>query len=349
VRLSKTTIAGRELRSLSREKTILLAVLIQLVIAGFSSFLVVGVTSMYEPGAAEDDIVVGVTGEEADALVAAAGSVDGLAARGFDDRADARVAFDDGRVQATAHATRAEGRTAVRIEAPQASVRKTLVVVQLRAALKELERTERTDREAFLTNPPLALPPSVDASPYFGFPYTILVPLLVFLPVFVSGAIVVDSLTEEVERGTMELLRVTPASLLDIVDGKAGVMAALTPIQVALWLALLTVNDIAIANVAPVLAIATAFAALAVAFAVVLAVAIPVRQRAQLTYSFGMLAAFAALALLPEHPATTIARFAIDSPAPVTYVHLAAYVVAAAVGVAAVRRWIRGVDGERLG
>lgn len=349
MRLSKTTVAGRELRSLSREKTILLAVLIQVIIAGFSSFLVVGLTSLYEPGSAEDDVVVGVTGEAADALVAAADGVDGLSARGFEDRAGARAAFDDNRVQATAHATRAEGRIAVRIEAPQASVQKTLIVVQLRAALKELERTERADREAALSDPPLTLPPSVDASPYFGFPYTVLVPLLVFLPVFISGAIVVDSLTEEIERGTLELLRVTPASLLDIVDGKAGVMAALTPVQVALWLALLTANDIAIANVAPIVAISTAFATLAVALAVVLSITIPVRQRAQLSYSFGLLAIFAALAVLPEHPATTIARFAIDSPTLVTYVHLAGYVTAAVVGAVVVRRWVRGVDAERLG
>ncbi len=347
--MSKTTIAGREFRSLSREKTIVLAILIQLVIAGFSSFLVVGLTSLYEPGAADDDVVVGVTGEEADALLAAANEVEGLDARRFDDRDGARAAFEDNRVQATAHAERAEGRTAVRIEAPQASVQKTFIVVQLRAVLEELERTERSDRDVYLSNQPLSLPPSVDASPYFGFSYTILVPLLVVLPVFIGGAVVVDSLTEEVERGTLELLRVTPASLLDIVDGKAGVMAALTPIQVALWLSLLVINDIAIANVAPILAIATAFAVLAVVFAAGLALAIPVRQRAQLTYSFGMLAAFAAAALLPEHPATTIALFAIDSPTLVTYGHLAGYVAASIAAVVAFRRWVRGIDGERLG
>ena len=347
--MSKTTIAGREFRSLSREKTIVLALLIQVVIAGFSSFLVVGLTSLYEPGAAADDIVVGVTGEEADALVAAAGEVDGLEAGRYDDRGAARAAFDANRVGATAHAERVEGRTAVRVTAPQASVRKTFIVVQVRAALEALERNERADRTASLANDPLPIPPSVDASPYFGFPYTVLVPTLVFLPVFIGGAVVVDSLTEEVERGTLTLLRVTPASLLDVVDGKAGVMAALTPIQVGLWIALLSANDIPVGNVAPILAIATALSALSVAFAAGLAILVPVRQRAQLAYSFGMLAAFAAAALLPEHPATTVARFAIDSPTLGTYAHLVGYVVVSVVAVAAFRRWVRGVDAEALG
>jgi len=48
---SRLTIAGRELSGLRAEKTILLAIAIQLFIAAFSSFLVVGLVSMmYDPG-----------------------------------------------------------------------------------------------------------------------------------------------------------------------------------------------------------------------------------------------------------------------------------------------------------
>ena len=42
-------IAKKEFRGLLNEKTILLAVLLQLFIALFSSFLMVGLTSMYDP------------------------------------------------------------------------------------------------------------------------------------------------------------------------------------------------------------------------------------------------------------------------------------------------------------
>jgi len=296
--LSRLAIGRREIGSLSREKTIVLALLIQLVIAAFSSFLVVGLTSIYEPGAAEDDVIVGVTGEEADELMLAAASVDGLQARRYDD-SDVRSAFDRNEIQAIATVERRGGRIAVDIEAPQSSIQKTLIVVELRAALEELERTERAERSDHLAFDPLPLPPSVDASPYFGFSYTVLVPLLMFLPVFISGAVVVDSLTEEIERGTLELLRVTPASLLEIVEGKAGVLAALVPLQVTLWIVLLELNDIAIANPVAILVFASAVAVLAVVFAAALALAVPIRQRAQLSYSLGLLAAFAVAALLP--------------------------------------------------
>ena len=346
--MSRLAIGRREIGSLSREKTIVLALLIQLVIAAFSSFLVVGLTSIYEPGAAEDDVIVGVTGEEADELMLAAASVDGLQAHRYDD-SDVRSAFDRNEIQAIATVERRGGRIAVDIEAPQSSIQKTLIVVELRAALEELERTERAERSDHLAFDPLPLPPSVDASPYFGFSYTVLVPLLMFLPVFISGAVVVDSLTEEIERGTLELLRVTPASLLEIVEGKAGVLAALVPLQVTLWIVLLELNDIAIANPVAILVFASAVAVLAVVFAAALALAVPIRQRAQLSYSLGLLAAFAVAALLPEHPATTVALLAIDSATITTYAHLGGAVVAALGFAAVLRVWVRNFDAESLG
>jgi ABC-type Na+ efflux pump permease subunit len=347
--LSRVTIARREFGSLSREKTIVLAILIQLVIAGFSSFLVVGLTSLYDPDAASETIEVAVTGDEADALVAAAGEVDTLRARGFEDRATARSAFDRGDVDAVVHAESRNERIAVSTSVPQSSLRKTVIVVQLRAALEAFERSERDARAEFRSVDPLPLPPQADASPYFGFSYVVVIPLLVFLPVFVSGAVVVDSLTEEIERGTLELLRVAPVSVADIVEGKAGLLAALAPLQVALWIALLEVNGIAVHRTAPLLLLTAALSVLAVSAAAALALAIPVRQRAQLTYSLGALSAFAAAAALPEHPATTVALLAIGSATRLTLAHVAGYVAAAVLAAVAVRGYVAGLSPERYG
>ena len=75
-------IARREVKSLSREKTIVLALLIQLFVAGFSSFLVVGLTSLYDPGAVSSgEVDVAVTGDAADALVQAVEEQPGTEAR----------------------------------------------------------------------------------------------------------------------------------------------------------------------------------------------------------------------------------------------------------------------------
>lgn len=346
--MSRRAIARRELSALSREKTIVLALVIQLVIAGFSSFLVVGLTSMYDPDASAADVAVGVTGDEADRLVAAANEVEGLEPVTYDDTSAARAAFQRGDVQAVAEVNRLDDRLEVLVEAPQQGLDRTLILVQLRESLEVLERTERADRTAHLEFQPVSHPGDVDASPYFGFVYTVLLPLLVFLPVFISGSVVVDSLTEEIERGTLELLRVAPLSLLAVAEGKAGALAALAPMQVALWIALLERNGIAVANVVAVLVLASAVTVVAVAFAVVLALAVPIRQRAQLTYSFAALALFSAAALLPEHPATTVARLTIDSATPGTYAHVVGYVCFAVVVALAVRTWVAELDVETL-
>jgi len=52
-RSQRLTIAKRELQVLGREKTIVLALVIQLFVASFSGFLVVGLVSLYDPGSVE--------------------------------------------------------------------------------------------------------------------------------------------------------------------------------------------------------------------------------------------------------------------------------------------------------
>lgn len=343
----RTAIARRDLSSLSREKTILLAILIQLFVAAFSSFLVVGLASMYDPSAVSGEVSVGVTGDAADEFGAAA-SEEGLRVVTYPTVERAIGAFEDGTVDAVVESRTRDNRIAVTVTAPETSLRKTLVVVRVRTALEALERVERSERAAFIDANLLGLPPDVEASPYFGFAYTVLIPLLLFLPVFISGSVAVDSVTEEIERGTLELLRVAPVSLVDILDGKGMAMAALAPAQAALWLVLLALNGIRIANVGLLLVFTAALSVGLVAFGVGLALLIPDRQRAQLIYSLSVLLAFTAAALLPTHPTTIAARLAVDSPGPATEAFVAGYVLAGLALAVGVRASVGRVNPERL-
>jgi len=348
----RLVIARRDLASLSREKTIVLALAIQLFVAAFSSFLVVGLAAFYDPGTVQGNPVeAAVTGDAADELLAVAADQPGLRARSYDDPVAARAAFDDGRVDAVVRVSRRNrpDGSVIDVEATVAEgLRTTLVVVQLREALDRLERAERTERADALESVPLELPRRVDASPYFGFIYTILLPLLLFLPVFLAGSTAVDVVTEEIEQGTLDLLRVTPTSLVAIVDGKATGMAVLAPLQGLLWLVLLSANGIAIANVAALVTLVTAMALAVVAIGVALGLAIAERRRAQLSYSLGLLIVFGAAALLPEHPATTVALLAIDSPTVTTWVSLAGYPVAAVLLATLARGYAARLDPEGL-
>jgi len=242
-------VARRELASLRSEKTIVLALLIQVFVAAFSSFLVVGLVSLYDPGATDGfDVEVAVAGDDADRLAAVVEDEPGVDARVYDTPAEARADFRAStaqayRVDAVLVTERTDnGTVAVRARVPDGSFETTLVVVQVRDVLQAYERTLREDRADRLEADLVELPERAPSSPYFGFTYTVLVPLLLFLPTFIGGSVAVDSLSEEVERGTLELLRVTPTTLPEIVDGKLLAAAAPVPVQVAAWFLLLRFN-----------------------------------------------------------------------------------------------------------
>ena len=340
----RLTIARRELASLRSEKTIVLALLIQLFVAAFSSFLVVGLVSLYDPGAGEGFTVeTAVAGDDAEDLLAAVGEVDAMEGRLYGSTEAAADAFADRRVDAALLVTGTPGgRYEVRVLVPEGNVGTTVVVTQARQALRAFERAERGEREAYLESRTLALPPRADASPYFGFTYTVLVPLLLFLPTFIAGSVTVDSLTEELDRGTLELLRVAPVTMTDIVEGKLLAAAGLAPLQAALWLGLLAFNGTAIApagsafetavGVASLLALVAATAAVVASMGATIALFAPDRRSAQTVYSLGVLGLFGAAALSPVSPANVAARLAVGTADAATFLAVGGLVV---LGVAA--------------
>jgi len=348
-RSQRLTIAKRELSVLGREKTIVLALVIQLFVASFSGFLVVGLVSLYDPGSVEGyGIEAAVTGEASDEMLAAIESSEALAATEYESTAAAFAAFDEGRAQAVFETSRREGTIEVTVTAPEGSIETTLVVSESQEVLRALERNARAERAASLEVVPLQLPPDRGGNPYFDFTYTVLLPLLVFLPVFISGSIAVDSITEEVDRGTLELLRVAPVSLTQIVDGKALAMIVLAPVQAMTWLALLSANGVGIANGGWLFLLVTAATVVIVAFAVATSLLAADRRAAQLLFSVGVLLLFAAASFLPGGPANMAALLAIDSARPSTYAAVGGYVVAA-VGAAGAVRWLAGqVDPNEL-
>ncbi|MCU4740308.1 ABC transporter permease [Halobacteria archaeon AArc-m2/3/4] len=342
---ARLAIVRRELASLRSEKTIVLAIGIQLFIALFSSFLVVGLVSLYDPGSVDGyEMTVAVTGDDTDELLAAANEQEGLETRTYADRGGAYAAFEDRSVAAVLDASRdAEGRLAVRVTAPDEGIGTTLLIVQLRDTLETVEHDERraNAESGRLESAPLSMPEAAGASPYFGFTYTILIPLLCFLPVFISGSIAVDSLIEERQRATLELLRVAPLSLADIVDAKLVATAALAPIQAAVWLVLLAWNGTPIVHPSALVALVAALAVLVVGLGMAVALTSPDRRQAQLLYSGAIVGALIVASVLPEHPANTVAKFAVGSATATTWLLLAVY---CGLGVAAFLALRAGVD-----
>jgi len=349
IRSQRLTIAKRELWVLGREKTIVLALVIQLFVAGFSGFLVVGLVSLYDPSSIDGlQIDAAVTGDASDELQVAIDQQETMTATEYNTTEEAFDAFDEGRAHAVFETTIREDRIDVVLTAPEGSLETTLVVAESQQALRALERSQRVQRAAHLSVQPLELPPERGGNPYFDFMYTILLPLLVFLPVFISGSITVDSITEEIDRGTLELLRVAPVSLTEIVDGKALAMIAIAPLQAMAWLALLSANGVSIANGGWLFALATASAVLIVAFAVGISLVAANRRSAQLLFSVGVLLLFVLLSFSPANPANTAALLAIGSATTLTYLVVVGYLLAAIAVAGGVRLFVERVDANAL-
>jgi ABC-type Na+ efflux pump permease subunit len=348
----RVVIAIRELASLKSEKTIVLAMLIQVFVATFSSFLVVGLVSLYSPSSEGFQPEVAVTGDAKLELAEAIEDSDsGFRVYAVENESRATTAFDRNEVNAVLRAERGEnGVVRVTATVPEGSLRTTLIVVKTKDALEELERSLRDQyaAEGRLERTPLDVPPETQASPYFGFSYTVLVPLLMFLPVFISGSIVVDSVTEELQRGTMELLRSAPITLRTIVDAKVLSTATLAPAQALLWIGLLWLNGITVVHWLPLVAMVGGISTAVVALGVGVSLLTPERRQAQFIYSSGMLVLAMAGVVLPEHPANTVAKLAIGSATVQTWLAVVVYVGFGVVGYLAVRFGVGYVDAEGL-
>jgi ABC-2 type transport system permease protein len=346
----RLVVAGRELASLRKEKTIVLAIVIQLFVAGFSSFLVVGLVSMYDPGSIDGyEMDVAVAGDHTRELVQAAEDTGSVDATVYPTREAAADAFADGGAGALVLTrTLPSGQVRATVRIPEGSVRSTVAVVQVRTMLEDYEERLREKRSAGVEREVLRVPPRTQSSPYFGFTYTVLVPLLLFMPVFIGGSIAVDSLSEEMERGTFELLRVAPTTPVQLMEGKLLAAAGPVPAQAALWIGLLWLNGTSVVHVPELLVLTTAMAVSVAALGLGVAAATRDRRFAQFLYSSGLLVLFGATLLLPENPANTVARLAVGSPGPGTYVALSGYVLIAAVAVLGVRQLPRAVDADHL-
>jgi len=156
-----------------------------------------------------------------------------------------------------------------------------------------------------------------------------------------------DSITEELDRGTMELLRVAPVTPTDIVDGKALAAAGLAPVQALLWVGLLRANGTTVANLPRLLALVAAVATVVVALAAAVGLLAPDRRVAQLAYSLGVLVVVGGTTLVPGGPVTLAARLALDSVGPRATPLVAGYLLAAVAAAVALRGLVArvGVDG----
>ena len=344
-------IAQKELAGIFTERTILLAVVIQVVVAGFSSFLVVGLSALVDPSAfpAQTQAVLAVDPDAADNRAL----MDHLADAGFvimEAPSDAatfaafRSGEADGALFLTPPNATAPGTQPVQLSIllPEADIRTTLTLVQVKDALENYERTLREQNLDKLAFTPLYLDTQAKGGSY-AFVYSLLVPLLVFLPVVLAGALCADSLTEEVQRKTLSLLLASPATPADVVEGKLLANVAIAPLLSVAWFLLLAMNrlPIPVGGAIAIALLATATAYLLGLLACAIALATRDRNKAHVLYAACMMFLLGASLALPVSPINAVALLAAGSATTGAYLLVAGAVALCVVGGVCLRVFLK--------
>ncbi len=325
-------LAGKDLRDILRERSIVLALVTQLFVAAFSAFLTFGLVGLYDPQAIDqfpetDVAYVGPGGF--DVYLEDAGNLDVTRPATV---ADAIQAFQDGDVRAVVQETHngTEGERNVTIMMGEGEVQTTLLVTQLRDLLRNYERDLREERSDRIEQQLVFVETDADPGVFFGFAFGILLPLLVATPVFLSGAITGDALSQEMNTKTILLLRASPISTFELVAGKLTTPVLLAPAQVWLWILLLQANGIPVQNVGWLLAATGVWALVLAAAGLLVAMAFPRQGHAQAAYTLLVLVVASLSLALPQSPLNLVARLAVGNPSIETFVSLAINAVIAA-------------------
>lgn len=328
-------VAGKEARDILRERTILVSLLVQLFVAGFSAFLSVGLTGLYDPSSVE-------AYPQTDVGYAGPGGFDAYL-RGEPnlrlvplDANTALARFRAGDLGAVVEETwsDANGVRTLTILLPDGTIEGTLLLTQVKARLQDYEHDLRIERQTRLDQQILEAPQAKDGrAGSYAFTYGTLLPLLILTPIFLSGAIAGDSFVHEVQTRTLILLRASPLSGPALLAGKLLVPVLLAPAQVALWIGLLELNGIHVPGILLLLAVALVVALLMAGIGVALASLIRHEGQVQATYALVVLVLSVAALILPHDPLNVLALAATNAMTTSAWVTLGIWGLAASLSV----------------
>jgi ABC-2 type transport system permease protein len=304
-------VVKKELGSVLRDRTILIAILLQLFVASFSSALLLGMLSLYDPdtilkySASRTSIgVVGVAGSPLDTFL----TERRLTVIPFGTLTQAESAFYEGKIGAIVDTPRdANGFTEIKLYLPDSDTRSSLIRMVIQEPLKQYENYLRSQKGVEMHYTDLQGKPSTS----FEFVYSVLLPMLMFFPAFVAGSLSIDSLTEEFENNTMQTLLSAPLTVNGMVSAKISSVLILSILQCGAWLVLLKLNGIAIQNTGWIFLLALIVSGITSTSAALGAVLLKDRERSQFIYALMLLAAVAISNLLNLSPIITLSRLAI--------------------------------------
>lgn len=311
----------KDLSGLGKERTIVLAILLQLFVALFSSFLMVGLTSMYDPSSLARysgvKYQVGYVGESPD--------LRDLLQRSNQfqvyqmDLSTAVAALTERKLSAVVYVPDigidADAPVKITLYSLQNDIQSTIVNVQLKEVFLDYEEELRQARSGRLNLIPVTIefPASRSSPGFYEFIYGLLIPLLLFMPAIISAALIIDLVTEEYQHHTLETLLSTPMTMAEVVWGKIAACLVLVPVQAGTWLLLLAINRIAIANMVEILLLVVTSSLVLILIGALTALYYRERTAAQFIFSTAVVVLMLLVLAFPRNPLNLIALLATDS------------------------------------
>lgn len=345
-------VAKKEIFGLSAEKTIIFAILLQVFIAMFSSFLMVGLTTMYDPEALEgySTVTYGIGYAGADSpLIDSFRKRDDLVLYRMD-LDQALATLRERKVAAVVFVPDtppdAEGPVTVTLYLIKNDIQSSIINVKLKEVLQDYERELREVRADRMTSFPVYLnfPEAGGAENFFEFVYGLLIPMLVFLPAIISSALIIDLITEEYQRKTLETLMSTPVTFTEMIWGKITACAVLVPVQAGAWLFLLGANGIAVRGAVAIILHASVGGLFLILLGALVALHYRERTSAQFIFSTALVVVFLFVMAVPYNPLNLMVRLAVDTAGPIHWL-----ILLLVAGVTALSGWFVTVYARRVG
>jgi len=335
--------ARKELSGINYEKTILFAILLQLFVAMFSSFLMVGLTSMYDPSSVSQysrfRYSIAYSGTNSTLLDRLTAS-DDFAVYAMD-LSPALESLRERKLAAVIYVpgTPPDALDPVQITlyTLQNDLQATVVGVKLKEVFLGYESDLRSARAPRITSQPIEVkfPPEARTEGFYEFVFGLLIPLLVFMPAIISASLIIDLITEEYQHETLETLVSTPITFPEMIWGKILACELLVPVQAGVWLILLAVNGIRIQNPVPILFIVSVASLILILLSALTALHYRERTAAQFIYSTALVVVILIVVSVPNNPVNLIVRAAVGNTGPEIFgAILLVSAVAAALGYA---------------
>ncbi|WP_424359143.1 ABC transporter permease [Methanocella sp. MCL-LM] len=320
------TIFNKEIRAIGKEKTIMLAIVIQLIIASLSSVILIGLMSFYDPSTIGQNtnihLKIGIVGDDSSQLIRDLQRAH-INTIYYDNPDNAQQDFAKGSLDAVIYVPPGTaGVKDMKLFLPESDSKSTVILMVLKEPFKTYENQLREASGVDVKYTDV----TGRSSTTYEFLFSFIVPMLMLFPAFIAGSIVIDTLSEEFENKTIDTLLAAPVALKDMIGGKLAASVFIAVIQCILWAILLSFNRIYIQNVVLVLVMSGLIAAFVAAGSALIALYFKDRERSQFIYSVLLITVASLSYLVEPSPIGLITRLATGAPG-VGAINVALYMV----------------------